>query len=128
MISRIYNIDPCSAPRMTQSDKWKKRPCVVKYFAYRDELKRLGVEIPENSLIRFWIPMPPSWSKKKKEDHVSKPHRAKPDIDNLIKGVLDGIYEEDKTVWKISAEKVWGYEGAIEIQMGQCSSADEARD
>ena len=35
------NIVPVAKPRMTQSDKWKKRPVVQKYWKYKDDLKLL---------------------------------------------------------------------------------------
>ena len=28
-------ITPVSKPRMTRADTWKKRPCVLKYWAYK---------------------------------------------------------------------------------------------
>ena len=57
--------------------------------------------------IEFFFEIPSSWSKKKKE--AAGWHTSKPDIDNLIKGVLDGLngvaYKDDMQVVKISARK-----------------------
>lgn len=57
--------------------------------------------------IEFFFEIPPSWSKKKKE--AAGWHKSKPDIDNLIKGVLDGLngiaYKDDMQVAKIAARK-----------------------
>jgi len=116
MTSTIYNITPCPAPRMTKSDKWKQRPRVMRYFAFRDHVKVLRIHIPEYCLIRFWVPMPASWSAKKKALHVGKPHLVKPDVDNLSKALFDSVYQSDAHIWKLNAEKVWSYEGAIEIE------------
>ncbi|HHE6457291.1 TPA: RusA family crossover junction endodeoxyribonuclease, partial [Proteus mirabilis] len=33
---KVFNIEPVPKPRMTQADKWKKRPPVLKYFAFKD--------------------------------------------------------------------------------------------
>ena len=33
-----FNVNPVAKPRMTQRDKWKKRPVVDKYYAYKDEM------------------------------------------------------------------------------------------
>ena len=44
-----------------------------------------------------------------------RPHRQKPDIDNLIKALLDALYADDSHVWKITAEKRWHYEGKIMV-------------
>ena len=35
------NIVPVAKPRMTQSDKWKKRPATDKYWKFKDDLKML---------------------------------------------------------------------------------------
>jgi len=55
-------IAPVAKPRMTQSDKWKKRLPVVKYWKYKDNLKLLCFltkwQIKEELDITFVIPMP----------------------------------------------------------------------
>ena len=66
--------EPMGAPRMTQSDKWKKRDCVVRYRAFKDEI-RLAVksQMPEInasdvqslSWTAYFSP-PQSWSKKRR--------------------------------------------------------------
>ena len=57
--------------------------------------------------IEFFFEIPNSWSKKKKE--AAGWHTSKPDIDNLIKGVLDGLngvaYADDMQVVNIAARK-----------------------
>ena len=69
-----FQIDPVAAPRMVQSDKWQKRPTVTKYFAFRDELKYLAylnnLEKVPGALeaIIFSVPMPKSWSEKKRAE------------------------------------------------------------
>lgn len=45
-----------------------------------------------------------------------KPHQQKPDIDNLVKSVLDALLIEDKNVYRVLAEKYWAEEGGIEIE------------
>ncbi len=39
MIKKHFPIDVVGKPRMTQRDKWKKRPCVLRYRAFADELR-----------------------------------------------------------------------------------------
>lgn len=111
-----YDITPMPKPRMVRSDKWKKRPVVEKYWAYKDEIKSLGIEIEERSKIIFWIPMPESWPNKKKCKEYGQPHRQKPDIDNLYKALLDCLYEDDSHVWCADIEKRWCYNGGIEVR------------
>ena len=122
----ILNIDPCSKPRMTQRDKWKKRQCVVNYFAFRDRIRQELTTIYSDQLLGhgldviFKVEMPKSWSKKKKAKMAGEPMQSKPDIDNYIKGLLDAMYKEDKLVWSISAMKIWtAEEGQIIINFKQ---------
>lgn len=117
MKKRIYRIDPVGKPRMTQRDKWKKRPCVLKYHAFKDACRAHGVTLPADGdiTVAFVIPMPKGWSNPKRIKHLGKPHQQKPDIDNLVKALLDAVLKEDSHVWKISAMKVWGEVGRIEI-------------
>jgi len=111
---KIYNITPIPKPRMTQRDKWAKRPIVLRYFAYRDEVRLKGVELPEcNYHVIFVLPMPKSWSKKKKLIHKGQAHQQTPDKDNLEKALLDAVYKDDSKVWDGRVTKVWGDKGAI---------------
>lgn len=117
---KIYPIEPVPKPRMTRRDKWKHRPIVDKYFQFRDEVRRLKIDIPESGAwIIFMVPLPKSWSREKKLKMIGSPHlgtkektRAM-DIDNLIKGLLDAVYGDDSAVWDIKATKLWGYYGSI---------------
>ena len=122
----ILNIAPCSKPRMTQRDKWKKRQCVVNYFAFRDRIRQELTTIYSDQLLGhgldviFKVEMPKSWSKKKEAKMAGEPMQSKPDIDNYIKGLLDAMYKEDKLVWSISAMKIWtAEEGQIIINFKQ---------
>ena len=103
------NVAPCSKPRMTQADKWKKRPSVVKFFAFRDAIKQSTIHniALESFDIEFYIEMPKSWSKKKKSLHNGAPHKQRPDLDNYIKAWCDSVFEEDSVVWRFKASKRW---------------------
>lgn len=114
-------VDPVGKPRMTQSDKWKKRPCVLRYREFADELRKQCNEaefVPptEGLSVTFWLPMPESWSQKKKDRMWAKPHQQKPDWDNLVKSVFDALLEDDSKVWSVNKiEKLWGYHGRIDF-------------
>ncbi|MCK5612030.1 RusA family crossover junction endodeoxyribonuclease [Candidatus Pacearchaeota archaeon] len=112
----IYKITPVPKCRMTRSDKWKKREIVLRYFAFKNEIKTAGVKIKCPAKITFQIEMPKSWSKKKKLAHDGKPHLQTPDIDNLLKGLLDAVYKEDSHIWSVWAIKKWSYFPQIEIE------------
>lgn len=113
---KSYAIAPVPAPRMTRSDKWKKRPCVMRYFAFRDEVKKAGVELQSPCKITFYIPMPPSWSQRKQKDFNGKPHMNKPDGDNLLKALLDSVFDDDAHMWAVSFEKRWSEAGSITVE------------
>ena len=111
-----YQIVPVPKPRMTQSDKWKKRPATARYWAFKDECRALGVSVPESgSHIVFVLPMPASWSKKKRSEMNGKPHQQRPDKDNLEKALLDAVLDEDCRVWDSRVTKFWGEKGMIMI-------------
>ena len=114
-----FNIKPCPKPRMTRADRWKKRPIVLKYWDFCNELERQAIKleyIPGDKVsLVFFIPMPKSWSKKKREQMLGKPHKAKPDIDNLAKAFLDALLTEDSYVYSLSAEKYWSNEPSIVV-------------
>lgn len=111
----IYDITPVPAPRQVRSDKWKPCPMVLRYRAFRDEVRLKGVKVESGDEIIFLMPMPKSWSKKKKAEMEHEPHQQKPDLDNLVKAVLDSVYEDDAHIWQLTATKIWAYEGAIDI-------------
>ena len=114
-----FNIKPCPKPRMTRADRWKKRPIVLKYWNFCNELNRQANQlnyIPGDKVsLIFFIPMAKSWSKKKREQMLGKPHKAKPDIDNLAKAFLDALLTEDSYVYSLTAEKYWSNEPSIVV-------------
>ena len=124
----ILNVAPFAKPRMTQRDRWAKRQIVRDYFAFRDTVKQeierlLALQNNDDKNksweeldIVFFIPMPKSWSKKKRSEMAGTPHKQRPDLDNYIKGLLDALLEEDCKVWRVSARKIWvDTEGCITI-------------
>lgn len=56
----------------------------------------------------------PSWSKKKTQKHLGKPHTQTPDADNLMKAILDGLngvaFIDDAQVADQQCRKLWGEE------------------
>lgn len=112
------SIDPVPKPRMTRADRWKQRPAVMRYWAYCDKLREeVGVyEVPPTLSLVFNVPMPKSWSKKKKLEMEGKPHQQKPDIDNYEKAFLDALCEDDSYVYALRGEKYWATSGSIEVE------------
>ncbi len=113
----IYHINPVPKPRQTRADKWKKRPCVLRYRAFKDEIRLNRVALPAVGFkVVFTIAMPENWDEKKKDIMHLQPHTRTPDLDNLIKALLDAVYENDSHVWNIHATKRWGLKGSIAIR------------
>lgn len=116
-----YDICPVPKPRQTRSDKWNKRPAVMRYRAFADECRLKGVKIKEaGSHIIFVLPMPKSWTIIKKDKMRGTPHQQKPDTSNLIKALEDALYDDDAAIWDYRLTKVWGDVG--EIQVGELTS------
>ena len=118
VMKRTYKIKPVPKPRMTQSDKWKQRPCVIRYRQFCDEVRSAGVELPESgAVVSFILPMPKSWSKKKRAKFNGTAHQTKPDLDNLLKALSDAIHDEDCRIWHYGEiKKCWGETGYIIIE------------
>lgn len=113
----FYPITPIPCPRMTQRDKWKKRPVVMDYFAFRDEVKLRRVTIPIPCKVTFYLPMPQSWTEKKRLLMDGEPHTSsKADVDNLLKALLDSTFHNDGHVWSIWPEKRWSSNPGINIE------------
>jgi Holliday junction resolvase RusA-like endonuclease len=87
---------------------------------------------PVSVVIHAHLSVPTSWSKKKQaaamDDRVMP--TGKPDMDNLLKAVLDGmnriVFHDDAQVCKISMLKVYGRLPGVEVFVSEIS-ADPAR-
>jgi len=107
----IFKGEIMAKPRMTRSDKWKERIATSKYWAFKDHLTLQaniqGFTLGNRVSIKVDLPMPKSWSKKKREEMNFQPHQQKPDIDNIIKSVQDILMKEDSTIYEVCAVKRW---------------------
>jgi Holliday junction resolvase RusA-like endonuclease len=124
----IFDIVPMGAVRMSQSDKWKTNPnhsdtnkrqreVVTRYFAFKNTLRKqaqlLDYQQSDVLEIVFCVPMPSSWSNKKKQQFNKTPVKSRPDIDNYVKAFMDSLLIEDGNVWKVKAEKRYAFFGSI---------------
>lgn len=117
----IFELTPIAKPRMTQSDKWNKRPVVMAYWAFKDELRlqaqQFGFTLGDAFKVSFCIPMPKGWSKKQRDKMLGKPCTVRPDLDNYVKSTMDSLLpDNDSGVWFIQAQKTWAIEGMIAIE------------
>lgn len=126
----LFDVIPMGAVRMTQSDTWKTNPnhtdpnkrqrkVVGQYFNFKNTLvwlaKSMQFELKDYLDAVYLIPMPNTWSKKKKEEMNGLPCKTKPDTDNITKAIKDALKKEDSDVWYEKAEKRWAYKGSIII-------------
>jgi Holliday junction resolvase RusA-like endonuclease len=126
MSAKTITLDviPMGKPRMTQQDKWKKRPCVMRYRAFADEMRRqVGGRIPLDTVDLSWVaylPIPKSWTEEKKERLSGEFHLQKPDRDNIDKAILDALFKEDSGIATGTITKRWddGKGPRIELTWG----------
>lgn len=124
----LFDVIPFGAVRMTQSDRWKTNPnhldpkkrqrkAVTQYFAYKNlitlQANLMKFELGQCFDAVFLIPMPDSWSTKKKERMNGMPCEVKPDIDNLCKAFFDALRKNDSDIWYQKTEKRWAFKGSI---------------
>lgn len=81
--TQVVDILVLGKPRMTQRDRWQKRPAVLRYRAFCDELRLRKVRVPNRYGAICILPMPKSWSERTKEAMNGMPHLQKPDNDNI---------------------------------------------
>ena len=75
--------------------------------------------------MEFTMPIPQSLSKKKQSELVAMPHTKKPDLDNLVKAVLDALngvaYMDDSRISNINASKEYGREPSVWIGISRAN-------
>ena len=116
---KVFHVEPMGKPRMTRADKRPpKRPAVARYHAFQDLVRlQAGFFLPRNDdSIRFFIPMPKSWSKKKSDAHYLKLHAQRPDLDNLLKAFWD-CFGEDCHLASVYVMKQWVRHGEERIEV-----------
>jgi Holliday junction resolvase RusA-like endonuclease len=122
----IFNITPQTHVRATVGDRIffkiprdKLRPAGLKrllrlerYNEYKINLNALAKQqkfvMPEqNAHVTYYIPVPKSWKKYKKENMHMRLHQSTPDVDNLTKALFDSLMAEDKHIADIRITKKW---------------------
>lgn len=93
---------------------------MAKYLAFKEELawkaKVKKFVLPDCFSVDFYLSFPKSFSSKRRQELEGKPHQVKPDIDNLLKAILDTLKPEgDETVWGAPPYKYWSKNPRIEI-------------
>lgn len=103
-------------PKKTQEyEEYVKMCWVAKYGGVQPSEQSLEVDIV------FYLPIPKSVNKKQRAEMLDGriKHTKKPDIDNLIKSVLDALngiaYSDDSKIIKVTAVKRYAETGSTEL-------------
>lgn len=102
--------EPVGKPRMTRRDKWMERPCVLAYRSWADAARRAAPVLPDApEAIRAiaYLAMPLGWSGRKQTRMAGQPHRVRPDVDNIAKGILDSLFANDSMIYDLHVTKFW---------------------
>jgi Holliday junction resolvase RusA-like endonuclease len=117
----ILNLTPQTNVRATQGDKvffripeadlrppgLKRKRRLERYNNYKIAIKAeaaiKGFNFPtKGTSVKFYIPMPKSWSKKKRKAMHGMVHNSTPDMDNFLKALGDGLLIQDKHIGHLS--------------------------
>lgn len=112
-----FNGKTGSAYTPSETVAYEKR---VKYGYVMEGGKKL-VDVPVRIEVWAFFRIPTSISKKKQEAMVGQPATKKPDIDNILKIVLDGLngaaYDDDKQVVQAMVHKCYWPEPKVTIEV-----------
>jgi Holliday junction resolvase RusA-like endonuclease len=103
-------VAPVPKPRQSPADRWRPSPRVLRYRAFADAVRAFVGPPPclvASVELVFFLPAPKARRRGAKALREGSPHTLRPDTDNLVKAVLDALWEHDSGVWRITAEKRW---------------------
>lgn len=113
----------------TPNNYYNRKKVIQRYWEYKRSLKLLSdlekVELCGKCLwLKFFLPMPASWSKKKRNKMCFELHESRPDADNCAKAVFDALLKEDNIISDFRVTKFWiDTKGFIEITVGELQPA-----
>jgi|TARA_B100000497_G_C7396044_1_gene251591 Holliday junction resolvase RusA-like endonuclease len=125
---------PASRPRVTRWSTYYGK----KYTNFKEEMLSLTSDIVFTPLegnifaqLQFNVPIPKSWTKKKKEAKNGAYCDNHADIDNYCKAILDSLngvyYEDDKQIVMLQATMLWATEASIDCTFTTLDSHSNAR-
>lgn len=111
---------PKARPRLTRKGHAYTPKATRQYEAVVAEAARAAMDGlepltgPVQAVLHFNMPIPKSWSKKAKKEALGEYHVKRPDLDNLVKAVIDGcegvVYDNDSKIVRITALKSYSDE------------------
>lgn len=97
--------------------KTRTREGIVASLAMDAMAGRPAMTGPVQVAVSVVSPIPTSWSRRKRAEAIDQPCPVKPDLDNIIKLVLDSIngivFADDRQVVELIASKRYGEEPQI---------------
>lgn len=121
-----FNVEPtpASRPRISRWSTYygkNHQRFVADMKLATDNFNVMPYESEIKVSVDFFVPMPKSWSKKKKLAHNGKYANNNKDIDNYCKLLFDclnGIYyKDDKQIVGLATNKYWSDKGYIEVHI-----------
>jgi Holliday junction resolvase RusA-like endonuclease len=108
---------PLARPRHSKHSVYDPQKDIKEEVAWqllRQRKKPFSLVGPLELNATFYMPIPKSTSKKNRAALANQPHPIKPDLDNLIKFILDVasglLYKDDKSIAAITARKLYSEE------------------
>jgi len=118
-VTKTHTYNPQSKEK--EATYWELKRQWDDYWRTRDNslTTRRPYEQPLQLIATFYMPMPKSWSERKRKEHVGHPHASRPDIDNIFKFYADCatgvIYKDDSMITSISCRKLWDLNPRTEL-------------
>lgn len=115
---KLIHMDPNRLNKSGQATRQR----IIRAEMYKQQLHILATAqnffLPESNFqLVFFLPMPQSWSIKKKAEMSGKPHKSKPDWDNLAKLFQDALKSSDASIWDCRVQKFWCPEANARIEV-----------
>jgi Holliday junction resolvase RusA-like endonuclease len=108
---------PIGKPRMTRSDKWKQRPCVLRYRDFADRVREVA-GLTKKLTLRYPTTIAVAAYFLGKNDEYG-PYCKKPDGDNILKAVCDALVANDEMIYEKRVYKFWGTVPRITVEFRQ---------
>jgi len=106
-------LKPSGLRRLLRIERYNNYKLAVSSLA-----KQQKFEFPSiGASIKFYMPIPATWAKHKKERMHLQWHMNRCDLDNMVKALFDSLMTEDKHIAHFEAAKYWvnAPQGWIEI-------------
>lgn len=108
-------------PRFRNADRFVQTYMPTSYTKHKDYIQEQMPKLLTDKNLKvslyFYFEPPKSWSKKRKLIAIGTYKRTKPDVDNLIKTVLDAVnnhvWQDDNQVVHIDSYKMYAEESKI---------------